>query len=457
VALPFLSSPLRAHVADCRRRGIRTTCQFNSKIFYLDGSKPPLWCSTPLKNHDFSEDKNSFYATDCAVELSEDGTSYTIKSVNDERAIVNVKITRTVPGFHAGKTGNSYFGTDPANPWGRMRHAFWPRCTAEGTIATKDGTVDFKGKAMFIHALQGMKPHHAAARWNFVDFQGPTYSAVLMEYTTPPSYGSTVVGVGAVVKDGEIIIAGTDCKVTHLDTKKDSDNDWPEPTIVKVTWTGTAKDGKQVEGLIEGDYEERLDRIDVMEEVPGFVKKIVQSAAGTKPYIYQVSTIDQLFDSASGVLTCLHSISLASPRPCSSSRLAMRRSRKRAPCLLRQSSSQNRDSGATYAMISCLLYAMACPYSLSIILCNIRCSAKRSLALFMTRICSPGDMRHVGSGSFPYGPSPEEGGREAVMHSLPTSQARWPFWMREICSGIVSAKSACLNVTHPRTCVLPLM
>ena len=29
------------------------------------------------------------------------------------------------------------------------------------------------------------------------------------------------------------------------------------------------------------------DRVDVMAEVPGFVKKIVAGAAGTKPYIYQ--------------------------------------------------------------------------------------------------------------------------------------------------------------------------
>jgi hypothetical protein len=290
-----LSQPSLISGADCETRGIRTTCQFNSKIFYLDGSKPFLWSSTPLKNHEFSEDKNSFYATDCAVELSEDGASYTIKSVNDERAIVNLKVTRTAPGFHAGKTGNSFFGTDPAHPWGSMRHEFWPRCVSEGTIATKDGAVDFKGKAMFIHALQGMKPHHAAARWNFVDFQGPKYSAVLMEYTTPPSYGSTVVSVGVIVKDGEIIAGGTDNKVLHLKTKQDTDNDWPEPTDVKVTWSGKSKDGKAVEGHIESNYEERLDRIDVMEEVPGFVKKIVQSAAGTKPYIYQVSDPRKLF------------------------------------------------------------------------------------------------------------------------------------------------------------------
>ncbi|ETS83027.1 Survival factor 1 [Pestalotiopsis fici W106-1] len=267
--------------------GIKTTVQFNSKISYLDNSKPHLWCSNPLNDHEFSDDKLNFYAKDCAVELSEDGNTYTIKSMNDQRCIVNLKITKVAPGFVAGKDGKTLYGTDLKNPWGSMRHAFWPRCVAEGSMMTKDGPIDFKGQAFFAHALQGMKPHHAAAKWNFLDFQGPTYSAVLMQFTTPPSYGTTSVAVGGIAKDGEIIIAGSDCDAVHLETKSDSDNEWPEPKKVKFTWSGKTKDGKPVEAVIEGPFEQRLDRVDVMAEVPAFVKKIVAGAAGTKPYIYQ--------------------------------------------------------------------------------------------------------------------------------------------------------------------------
>ncbi|KAI1347546.1 survival factor 1 [Xylaria sp. FL0043] len=271
--------------------GIRTTVQFNSKVFYTDGSKPHLWCSNPLTDYDFSEDRTSFYAKDCAVELSEDGKSYTIKSMNDERSIVNLKVTRTSPGFVAGKDGKTLYGTDLSNPWGSMRHAFWPRCEAEGSIVTPDGPVDFKGKALFIMCLQGMKPHHAAAQWNFLDFQGPNYSAILMEFTTPPSYGTTVVDVGGIVKDGEIITAGAICRATHTKTKQDTVNGWAEPTEAKFVWSGTTKDGKAVEAVIEGPTE-RQDCVDVMAEVPGFVKTIVANAAGTKPYIYQFASRD---------------------------------------------------------------------------------------------------------------------------------------------------------------------
>ncbi|KAH6996294.1 oxidative stress survival, Svf1-like protein [Ilyonectria robusta] len=267
--------------------GIRTTCQFNCKVFSKDQDKPHLWCSTPLNNVELSDDKNNFYADDCAVELSDDGTYYTIKSMNDDRAIVNLKITRTTPGFQVGESGQTLFGTDLTKPWGSMRHAFWPRCVAEGTISVKEGPIDFKGRALFAYALQGMKPHHAAATWNFVDYQGPNYSAILMEFTTPPSYGTTSVVVGGIAKDGEIITGGCAHAAAHTAIKGDNENSWPEPTEVKYSWSGTTKDGKAVTAVIEGSLGERSDRVDVMAEVPGFVKKIVGAAAGTKPYIYQ--------------------------------------------------------------------------------------------------------------------------------------------------------------------------
>ncbi|EDN92633.1 hypothetical protein SS1G_08496 [Sclerotinia sclerotiorum 1980 UF-70] len=250
-------------------------------------SKPNLWSSNQLSNVEFSNDKTCYYADDVAIDLSEDGTEYTIKSMANEASIVNLTVTRVAPGFHVGKDGKSYYGTDPKAPWGSMRHAFWPRTITKGSIITKDGSIDFKGKALFIHALQGMKPHHAAAKWNFVNYQGPQFSAIMMEYTTPPAYGSTVVSVGGIVKDGEIICAGAGNTAKHTKVRNDQNAGWPEPEAVKFDWNGKTKDGKSVSGLIETDLEERLDRVDVMAEVPGFVKKIVGNVAGTRPYIYQ--------------------------------------------------------------------------------------------------------------------------------------------------------------------------
>ncbi|ATY64250.1 survival factor 1 [Cordyceps militaris] len=271
--------------------GIRKTCQFNSKIFSVDESKPHMWSSTPLNNFEISEDKASFYADDCALELSADGNSYTIKSLNDEHAIVNLKITRKAPGFQAGKTGTSSYGTDPKEPWGWMRHAFWPRCAVEGTITTTDeGAVDFTGRGFYSYALQGMKPHHAAARWSFLHFQGPSHSAVMMQFVTPPSYGCTVVNVGGIATDSAIVGAGCDNTATDKAVEADPESGWPAPTNVAFVWHAKDKDGNPVEAEIDAALGKRLDRVDVMAEVPAFVKRIVAGAVGTKPYIYQYAT-----------------------------------------------------------------------------------------------------------------------------------------------------------------------
>ncbi|KAK7514544.1 oxidative stress survival, Svf1-like protein [Phyllosticta citricarpa] len=268
--------------------GLRTTCQFSSKIFYQDGKTPHLWSTDQLSNTRFGEGNYNFYADNCSLELSEDGSSYTIKSSTNKQSIVNLKFTRTAPGFVVGKDGTSYFGTDPAKPWGSMRHAFWPRCKVEGSVLTKTGEIDFTGRGMFVHALQGMKPHHAAARWNFVDFQSPTYSAVMMEFTTPPSYGTTTVNVSAIATDDKLIAANVNGTAAHTEKKQDSENDWPEPVSAAFTWNGKTVDGQQdLHAELSGSLGPRTDRVDVMAEVPGFIKTIVASAAGTKPYIYQ--------------------------------------------------------------------------------------------------------------------------------------------------------------------------
>jgi hypothetical protein len=110
----------------------------------------------------------------------------------------------------------------------------------------------------------------------------------MMEFTTPPSYGSTKVTVGGILKDGEIIYAGTDNKVTHSNTEQDPESEWPEPTSIKWEWSGKSADGQDVTAEVDGPLGKRLDRVDVMGEVPGFIKTIAGSVAGTRPYIFQV-------------------------------------------------------------------------------------------------------------------------------------------------------------------------
>jgi len=109
---------------------------------------------------------------------------------------------------------------------------------------------------------------------------------MMMEFTTPPSYGLTKVNVGGIARDGELIAGTIANTATHVAITDDPEAHWPEPTHVKYVWEGKNEKGEKVEAVIDKVWGNRMDRVDVMEEVPGFIKKIVAGAAGTRPYIY---------------------------------------------------------------------------------------------------------------------------------------------------------------------------
>ncbi|BFZ59593.1 Putative cell survival pathways protein [Saitoella coloradoensis] len=256
--------------------------QFTCRVYNKEENMN-VWSSTNLQNFAVSEDGHSMSATQANIVLSEDGNKYTLRISANPTTIVDVEFTRTAPGLKAGKNGTTTYGTDANKPWGSMRHIFWPRASVTGTIIADGKALDIKGRGLFVHALQGMKPHHAAARWNFANFQGENYSAVMMEFTTPPSYGSVTVNVGGVAKDGQLVLGTVKNTATHVEKKLDEETGWEEPMRIEFTWL---EDGKS-KASIDAKLETRIERVDVLAEIPALLKKLVQGVAGTKPFIYQ--------------------------------------------------------------------------------------------------------------------------------------------------------------------------
>ncbi|KAK7203129.1 oxidative stress survival, Svf1-like protein [Myxozyma melibiosi] len=270
--------------------GIHTTSQFTCRIYHPDKPEESVWTSTHLNDFKFSKNKASFAADNINIDINDDLSAYHIVSTVNDQSIVDITITREAPGFKIGKDGITKYGTDLDKPWGTMRHVFWPRAKVAGKITVKGIELAADGLAMFVMALQGMKPQHAAARWNFANFQGPNSSAVMMEFTTPPSYGSVVVNIGAVVRGDKLLAATINNKAIHTKTKSDAENDWPAPLEIEFDWAGkTADDAADVEAKIVAPLPNLIERVDVMAEIPKFVKNIVAGVAGTKPYIYQYS------------------------------------------------------------------------------------------------------------------------------------------------------------------------
>ncbi|QIW99144.1 hypothetical protein AMS68_004662 [Peltaster fructicola] len=267
---------------------VKKAGQIGVKVFSDDKAKPHVWHSDMVSDYQFVNDKYDFTSPKCSHKISEDGKTYTVKSTVNPACTVDLKFTQLAPSFMVGKDGTTYFGEDIKKPTGKMKHTFWPRAHVEGVIITKDGHMDMAGKAMFVHVVQGVKPHFAAARWNFAHFQSPTYSALSMEYITPPSYDNTVVSVGCVATDGKIIIANANSTATHVRAVTDPDTGLPEPKAVTYAWFGKSDEGKDVTAEIKADFQEqRLDRIDIMDEIPKFLRGVITGAMGARPFIYQ--------------------------------------------------------------------------------------------------------------------------------------------------------------------------
>lgn len=126
-----------------------------------------------------------------------------------------------------------------------------------------------------------------ASAWNTITFQSPAYSAVMMEFKTPPSYGSTKVTVGIVATDGKILCAGAQDAIEFTATKHDAEVGWDEPESVSMTWKGRPEDGNAFSARLSGSLGGRVERVDVLAQIPKFLKAVIASASGTKPFIYQ--------------------------------------------------------------------------------------------------------------------------------------------------------------------------
>jgi len=278
--------------------GIHTTAQFTFKLFNTL-TKEQIWTSTKLD--DFIIKGENFYAKNLKIEMNNDGKTYHLISKVNEESIVDLIFTKLVPSVKVGKDGITIYGDDISQPWGTMRHVFWPRNKVNGTIistnpiSNETKTFNINGLSMFVMALQGMKPHHAAANWNFLNFHSNSLSTVVMEFTTPKSYASTKVSIAIVSNNEEILTVSINNEILHEKIEIDEVG-WPKPNSISFKIHGvdsksndeTILNGNAtpIETKINGDLY-LIERVDVMNEIPAFVKNIVSGVAGTKPYIYQ--------------------------------------------------------------------------------------------------------------------------------------------------------------------------
>jgi len=262
-------------------------------------------------------------------------TKYQIQAKFDDEVQVSLEYDQLCPGFKLGagpKGGMTYFGQLSPKPTpagdapdyaaggdGYCVHRILPRCAVSGIVRVGGDVVDLAGsRGVFIHAIQGLRPNLLAAKWNFCNLQtlaaegDDAVSLILMEFTTPPGYGSKVVTVGSVVVGDKLVCVSAGgsgvvggAQAQHLDSVVDAETGYAAPGSIKFSWEGARlEDGKpaggsdqKVHATVQYDLvtdkasyatQGLVEKVDVLGQIPYLIRKFVNYAAGTKPYIYTV-------------------------------------------------------------------------------------------------------------------------------------------------------------------------
>ncbi|KAI8885118.1 oxidative stress survival, Svf1-like protein [Backusella circina FSU 941] len=277
---------------------ISFTCRF-----YDPATKTNLFKTITMSSKfELSSDKRSVKTEFFNITLDPTQSKYQVQITHPE-LMISLEFNRIDKGFKVGE-GKTYLGGDQASSAaGFVSHKFWPRCQASGTFIlkpqpTEDQPVqqqqlfEVKGDGVFIHAIQGMQPQLIASNWNFLNFHSKDASIAMMQFQTTKQYGSVNINQGSLVLNDKLICVSVDNTVELMDLYKDEETEYNIPKKVKCTWKGKTikeKEGdeaKDVDIVMTVPVQNLIDKIDVLGEIPYFIRKLVQTFV-VKPYIYQ--------------------------------------------------------------------------------------------------------------------------------------------------------------------------
>ncbi|KAF7726025.1 putative cell survival pathways protein [Apophysomyces ossiformis] len=258
--------------------------------FYNPKTNTNVFKNINMSKFELSADRRSVKTDHFSITLDPSQTTYQVQITHPE-LVVSLDFTRVDRGFKVGE-GKTYLGGDQSSSAGFVSHKFWPRAQAKGTFIVEKILHEVEGDGMFIHAIQGMQPQLIASNWNFVNFQAPGTALSMMQFQTTKQYGAIEINQGSLVLNDKLICVSVDNHVELLDLQKDPDTQYDIPRKIKLTWRGKTiaeeenQETKDVSITMVVNIKNLVDKIDVLAEIPWFLKKLVQTFV-VKPYIYQ--------------------------------------------------------------------------------------------------------------------------------------------------------------------------
>ncbi|CAG8517231.1 201_t:CDS:2 [Paraglomus brasilianum] len=257
------------------------TIQFSARFF---GDGINTFKSGNMSNFKLSPDRRSATTDGMKIELNSECTKYTVSLVHANELLISFVFERVDRGFKIGE-GKTFFGSDKST--GFVEHKFWPKGKVSGNVFINGKPFDLNGVGLFVHALQGMRPHLIATRWNFVDFHSDEVALSMVEFETTPAYGSVKVNQGSLVVKDKLVGVSVKNAVEFLETELDEETGYHIPREINYTWNGKALESEEAFRVnLKIRPQTLMDKIDVLNEIPYVIKKIVQAMVA-KPYIYQ--------------------------------------------------------------------------------------------------------------------------------------------------------------------------
>ncbi|CAI2170079.1 768_t:CDS:2 [Funneliformis geosporum] len=259
----------------------KPTIQFTTRFY---GGGMNTFKSVNMSHFKLSGDRLSAEADNMSIKLNPECNKYKVTLKHDKDLSIDFEFERVDRGFRKKNGGKTYFGKKESE---YVEHKFWPKGIVKGKIMVDGNEFDLSGVGLFVHAIQGMRPHLIASSWNFVNFQSTDVSLSMCEFKTTPHYGSKKSNQGGLVINNKLVGVSVDNVAEFLETNLDPKTKYHIPSKIRYTWKGkTLEENEDFSASIEIKIGTPIDIIDVLNEIPYVLKKIVQAFVA-KPFVYQ--------------------------------------------------------------------------------------------------------------------------------------------------------------------------
>lgn len=272
------------------------TCSVMVRYYRPADQKMYCWQHTCLSVRMKCNKKNSsVQVKDTSIEFKpgndKEFPMYLLAHENEEFKLV-LEFNPTEQPIQVGN-GETRFGENGTE--GYLLFQFIPSGTVNGYIQSKSESIPIIGRGISVHQFQGVRPNIASKRFDVLYFSQVTnknpaerdYDLMMVQFQTPPKYGSHYVNVGFVTCKGALVAMCTGSAiVSNNNATVDKDNGYRLPQEMEFKWNGFNLDGQKFSVIGLFKPQEPFAKINVLEKLPYFIKKAIELLVA-RPFIYK--------------------------------------------------------------------------------------------------------------------------------------------------------------------------